>query len=43
MEEHLEREEGAFREVLKIGGKRKEKAAWNGDPGRSKIYDRVIL
>ena len=43
MEEHLEREEGAFREVLKIGGKRKEKAVWNRDPGRSKIYDRVIL
>jgi hypothetical protein len=37
MEEHLEKEEGAFREVLKIRGKRNEKAAWNGGPGRSKI------
>jgi hypothetical protein len=43
MEEHLEREEGAFREVLKIGGKRKGKAAWNGDPGGSKISDGAIL
>jgi GntR family transcriptional repressor for pyruvate dehydrogenase complex len=43
MEEHLEREEGAFREVLRIGGKRKEKAAWSGDPRRSIIYTGVIL
>jgi hypothetical protein len=38
-----EREERAFREVLKIGGKRKEKAGWNGDHRRSKISDGGIL
>jgi hypothetical protein len=42
MEEHLEKEEGAFREALKIRGKRKEKAALGGDL-RRRILDGVIL
>jgi len=43
MEEHLEKEEGAFREVLKIRGKRKERPALEGDPKRGEILGRVIL
>ena len=43
MEEHLEKEEGAFREVLKIRGKRKERTALEGDPGKREIFDGVIL
>jgi GntR family transcriptional repressor for pyruvate dehydrogenase complex len=43
MEEHLEKEEGAFREVLKIRGKGKERAALDGDPRRREISGGVIL